>query len=141
MICTHWHKFENQLIVYEDNVVRLSFTSTMLINQCMCVGDIGLSVVCQWRWILFVVWRQFLKGEGTEPLTKNKHVLWFISKNTNTFFEKWYMHLIENCPRNSKMALKFEKAKPQFLNYWSKHYFECLIHNFKTAWPNKILML
>ena len=29
-------------------------------------------------------------------------------KIINTFFEKWYMHFIENCHRNSKMALKFK---------------------------------
>ena len=26
------------------------------------------------------------------------------------------------------------------LSYWSKQHFDCLIHNFKIAWPTKISM-
>ena len=34
------------------------------------------------------------------------------------------MHLIVNCPRNLKMALKFKLAK-RILSYGSKQYFDC----------------
>ena len=43
---------------------------------------------------------------GIAPLTQNKHVLCSIS-NSQHLCEKWYMHLIVNCPRNSKIASKF----------------------------------
>ena len=43
---------------------------------------------------------------STAPLTKNYACFVVYLKIINTFFEKQYMHLIVNCPRNSKMALK-----------------------------------
>ena len=42
-----------------------------------------------------------------------------------------FLQCLVNCPRNSKMALKFK---------YSNTYFNCLIHNLKSAWRIKISM-
>ena len=50
------------------------------------------------------------------------------------------MHLIVNCPRNSKIASKLRKVK-RFLSYWSKtNILAVLIYNLKSAWPTEISM-
>ena len=44
------------------------------------------------------------------------------------------MHLKVNCPRNSKMALKFQVAK-RSLSYKSISQNNVLINNSRAAWP------
>ena len=51
-----------------------------------------------------------------------------LSQNYHHLFEKWYIHLTVNCPRNSKMALKVKQAR-RFLEFVIKtyNYLNCFI--------------
>ena len=73
---------------------------------------------------------------GTAPATpKSSKISMFcaLSQNFQFFSEKWYMHVIVNCPRNSKIASKFRYPK-QFLSYWSKiNILTVLVYNLKLA--------
>ena len=44
-------------------------------------------------------------------------------KIVNTFFENWYMHLIVNCPRNSKIALNLSKPSSSWVIDHSNNYY------------------
>ena len=48
------------------------------------------------------------------------------------------MHLIEKCPRKSKIKLKLRVglAVPKF--FYQSNILTVLIHNLKTIWPTKI---
>ena len=62
----------------------------------------------------------FLRGYCA-PTPKSSKISLFcaLSQNYQHLFDKWCMHLIVNCPRNSKIASKLRQAK-WFLSYWSK---------------------
>ena len=84
------------------------------------------SLFSQFFPLFFLIFDNFFAVEGGTlprlPPYWLRH--WLYLKIINTFFEKWYMHLIVNCPRNSKIASKFRLTK-RFLSYWSKQHFDC----------------
>ena len=62
-----------------------------------------------------------------------------LSQNYQHLFDKWYMHLIENCPRNSKLALNLSRPNGSWV-IDQTIFLTVLIHNLKTTWSTKISM-